>query len=77
MEYGSIRWRPWVCLLKDDEGITDVKRFDNFQDMLQWRLENVTKDLEAVSMTESRYLDIETDEHTEWWSGVKEFIASL
>jgi len=68
---------PWVCLLKDDEGITDVKRFDNFQDMLQWRLENVTKDLEAVSMTESRYLDIETDEHTEWWSGVKQLIASL
>ena len=77
MEYGSIRWRPWVCLLKDDEGITDVKRFDNFQDMLQWRLENIRKGLNAVSMTEEYYLGLETDEHAEWWKSVKELIASL
>jgi hypothetical protein len=77
MEYGSIRWRPWVCLLKDDEGITDVKRFDNFQDMLQWRLENIRKGLNAVSMTEEYYLGLETDEHAEWWKSVKQLIASL
>jgi hypothetical protein len=77
MEYGSIRWRPWVCLLKDDQGITDVKRFDNFQDMLQWRLENIRKGLNAVSMTEEYYLGLETDEHAEWWKSVKQLIASL
>ena len=77
MEYGSIRWRPWVCLLKDDEGITDVRRFDNFQDMLQWRLVNIQKGLNAVSMTEEYYLTLETDEHTGWWENVKKLIASL
>ena len=66
-----------MCLLKDDEGITDVKRFDNFQDMLQWRLENIRKGLNAVSMTEEYYLGLETDEHAEWWKSVKQFIASL
>ena len=70
MEYGSIRWRPWVCLLKDDQGITDVRRFDNFQDMLQ-------KGLNAVSMTEEYYLTLETDEHTGWWESAKKLIASL
>ena len=77
MEYGSIRWRPWVCLLKDDQGITDVRRFDNFQDMLQWRLVNIQKGLNAVSMTEEYYLTLETDEHTGWWKSVKKLIASL
>ena len=77
MEYGSIRWRPWVGLLKDDEGITDVRRFDNFQDMLQWRLVNIQKGLNAVSMTEEYYLTLETDEHTGWWENVKKLIASL
>jgi hypothetical protein len=66
-----------VCLLKDDQGITDVKRFDNFQDMLQWRLENIRKGLNAVSMTEEYYLGLETDEHAEWWKSVKQLIASL
>ncbi len=66
-----------MCLLKDDEGITDVKRFDNFQDMLQWRLENIRKGLNAVSMTEEYYLGLETDEHAEWWKSVKQLIASL
>ncbi len=66
-----------MCLLKDDQGITDVKRFDNFQDMLQWRLENIRKGLNAVSMTEEYYLGLETDEHAEWWKSVKQLIASL
>lgn len=77
MEYGSIRWRPWVCLLKDDEGITDVRRFDNFQDMLGWRLENLREGLDAVSMTEEYYLNLETDEHLGWWESVKDLIARL
>lgn len=77
MEYGSIRWRPWVCLLKDHTGVTDVRRFDNFQDMLGWRLENLRKGFDAVSMTEEYYLNLETDEQERWWESAKELIARL
>jgi hypothetical protein len=45
--------------------------------MLQWRLENIRKGLNAVSMTEEYYLGLETDEHAEWWKSVKQLIASL
>lgn len=66
-----------MCLLKDHNGITDVRRFDNFQDMLGWRLENLRKGFDAVSMTEEYYLSLETDEQERWWESAKELIARL
>lgn len=66
-----------MCLLKDHSGITDVRRFDNFQDMLGWRLENLRKGSDAVSMTEEYYLSLETDEHEGWWENAKRLITSL
>ena len=84
MAYGSIKWEPWVVVLKDEKKRTvEVVRFDNFEDMMIWKKseEGVAvhnmQFLTVVSMTERYYLQLYSYEQEVWWNEVEHLIKKL
>ena len=84
MSYGSIKWEPWVCVLKDEKKrMVEVVRFDNFEDMMIWKkseegtaVHNM-QFLTVVSMTERYYLQLYSYEQEVWWNEVEHLIRKL
>lgn len=84
MKKDDIRLEPWVCVLKDERRrIVEVVRFDNLQELLDWRQteEGLAIDkiegLKVVSMTERYYIGLYTQEHEMWWNQVEHLIKKL
>jgi hypothetical protein len=84
MADGSIKWEPWVVVLKDEKKrLVEVVRFDNFQDMMIWKTSeegiaiHKIEDLTVVSMTERYYLQLYSYEQEVWWNEVEHLIKKL